>query len=309
MVTVFTPTYNRARLLHRLYESLCKQDCKDFEWLVIDDGSTDETEDLFAEWLELPNNFQITYRKIANGGKQRAINTAFLMAKGEYFFIVDSDDYLKEDAISFIYKAFSTLPQDDSYIGISMIRGDLKARPIERTPAIDSKIGYVDCNNLDRPKYGLQADMAEVFFTRKISCYNFPVWKGETFTPEAVVWDKVAMDGYKIRWFDKVAYYCEYQDDGLTSSTWSLLKKNPMGYAMLFNNQLRVNKYRKAKGDCLTQKMPWVVNTIMQFVSCCCLAGEYSNIKNCESRYVWLLLFPGFLVSLRRRWQFSQYIK
>ena len=89
MITVFTPTYNRAHTLNQLYQSLLQQDCYDFEWLVINDGSTDSTDELFNVWLQNEKTFRIRYYVVENGGKQRAINQALQLAKGEYFFIVD----------------------------------------------------------------------------------------------------------------------------------------------------------------------------------------------------------------------------
>lgn len=297
MITVFTPTYNRAHTLSQLYQSLLKQDCYDFEWLVINDGSTDDTETLFNEWLEKDNPFSIRYNTIKNGGKQRAINQALQLAKGEFFFIVDSDDSLLPHAITFIKNAFKSLPKDDSFIGISGIRGGLDRKPLYRFPSIDSTIGYVDANNLERIKYGLQADMAEAFYTEKIRKYTFPVWKGENFTPEAVVWNQMALDGYKLRWFNDVIYLCEYQEDGLTHSSWKLLKNNPMGYALLFNTQLKSTKGLKD-----------IINLTLQFISCCCLAKKYSYIKECHFRTLSFLLFPlGWLLSLRRQDQFKKY--
>lgn len=309
MVTVFTPTYNRAHLLPRLFASLRKQESKCFEWLVIDDGSEDYTESLFAEWTKLNVGFSVRYKKVKNGGKQRAINMALDMVDSDYFFIVDSDDCLTADAISFIYHAFETLPDDDSFIGISMVRGDMNGKPLFRVPKIDHLVGYVDCNNIDRYEYGLQADMAEVFFTSKLKMYRFPVWEGETFTPEAVVWDKIAIDGYKLRWFGKVGYLCEYQDEGLTNSTWKLLRRNPMGYAMLFNTQLAVNDYKKRNNDPGAHGMCWTFNVVMQFVSCCSLAGEYFFLKNCRSKFVWLFLLPGLCLGIRRYLQICRYCK
>ena len=200
MITVFTPTYNRFHTLTRLYQSLRNQDCFDFEWIVINDGSTDETDVLFKQWKQENQSFPIRYYIVPNGGKQRAINRALQLAKGEYFFIVDSDDLLRPNAISFIKKGFESLPEDDSIIGISTVKGDFKGNPIGQKPLIDEIKGYVDLTNLERPKYKLQADMAEVFFTSKLRQYQFPVWEGEKFTPEAVVWDQLALDGYKIRW-------------------------------------------------------------------------------------------------------------
>lgn len=296
MVTMFTPTYNRAHLLPRLYESICRQDCMDFEWLVIDDGSTDNTYELFDEWTRKEHPFPLIYRKVRNGGKQRAINQAMDMARGEYFFIVDSDDTLAPDAISFIRHSFGTLPKDDdSFIGISCLMVNFDGSFIHQKPQIDSSVGYVDCNNIERSKYALEADMAEAFYTEKLKRYKFPVWDGETFTPEAVVWDQMALDGYRLRWFDVPIYYCEYQQEGLTNSSWSLLRHNPMGYAMLFNLQL---KYIK-KGR---------VNRVLQFISCCCLAGEYGYMKNCNSILAFILFPLGWLLSVRRRYQFKMYL-
>ncbi len=297
MVTVFTPTYNRAHTLEKLYQSLLKQDCYDFEWLVINDGSTDDTDTLFQEWIKQKNPFPIHYYEVENGGKQRAINQAIQLAKGQYFFIVDSDDKLLPHAISFLLERFTSLPNDDSFIGISGIKGDLTGMPLHRKPSIDSITGYVDANNIERSSYGLQADMAEAFFTNKIKNYTFPVWPGEKFTPEAVVWDQMALDGYKLRWFNEVIYLCEYQEDGLTKSSWKLLKQNPMGYAMLFNTQLKHQTSFKAK-----------INLCLQFIACCCLAKEYSYIPHCNAKGLAYLLFPmGWLLSKRRKQQFKQF--
>lgn len=293
MITVFTPTYNRAHTLPRLYESLQKQICYDFEWLVIDDGSTDSTEQLFERWCQDVNSFPIRYNKVENGGKDRAINKALQMAQGVYFFIVDSDDLLRPTAIKTLYDCFASLPKDDdSFIGVSIVRGDLNGYPLARIPKIDPAIGYIDCNNLERPKHGLQADMAEAFFTDKFRKYEFPVWPGEKFTPEAVVWDQMALDGYRLRWFDKVEYLCEYQPEGLTNSSWRLLRDNPMGYAMLYNHQLLHTTGLKA-----------LVNLVLQFASCCCMAGEFSYLCKCNSNLVWLLWSAGWLLSVRRRKQ------
>lgn len=297
MITVFTPTYNRAHTLNNLYQSLLQQDCYDFEWLVINDGSTDNTDALFKEWQHKQLPFPIRYITVPNGGKQRAINEALKLAHGELFFIVDSDDTLLPHAISFIINAFKSLPKDESFIGISGIRGGLDGKPLYRIPKINSTIGYVDANNLEREQYGLQADMAEAFYTDKIRKYTFPVWEGEKFTPEAVVWNQMALDGYKLRWFNNVIYLCEYQPDGLTHSSWKLLKNNPMGYAMLFNIQLKS-----------AQKFKEKIILTLQFISCCCLAKEYKYIKKCYSKSLSFLLFLlGWLLSKRRQSQFKKY--
>ena len=216
------------------------------------------------------------------------------MAKGEYFLILDSDDLLCEDAVQVILDSFMAMPTDSfSFIGISMIKGDLFGNPLKRISKIDPAVGYVDCSNLERPQYDLQSDMAEVFYTDKLRRYSFPVWAGEKFTPEEVVWNQMALDGYKIRWFDKIVYLCEYQSDGLTNSTWKLLRDNPMGYAMMFNHRLL---YSQGLKDTL--------NNVVQFISCCCLGKELHYIGHCNKALLAYLLFPvGWFLSLRRKTQ------
>ena len=114
-ITVFTPTYNRAYIINQLYESLRRQSIYNFEWLVVDDGSVDETEELFARWTKEEGKFPIRYYKKDNGGKCRAINFALDFAKGRLFFIVDSDDYLTDDALEKIITWEKELPKGEKY--------------------------------------------------------------------------------------------------------------------------------------------------------------------------------------------------
>lgn len=292
-VTIFTPTYNRANTLPRLYESLHMQTNKNFEWLVINDGSTDETDALFYQWLQKEKTFPIHYYKVKNGGKNRAVNQGVQIAKGEYFFIVDSDDFLLPNAVSCILDCFTYLTNDSNFIGISTIRMKLDGQPINGKPLIDERIGYVDCSNIERGKYNLKADMAEVFFTDKLKRYPFPVWKKEKFTPEAVIWDRMALDGYKLRWFNKMIYVCDYQQGGLSDNTWQLLRDNPMGYAMLFNVRLEYVK-----------NMKMIINYTLQYISCCLLANEKRQILKCTKPILAVVLLPiGWMLSCRRKQQ------
>src|SRR5690625_3909375 len=98
-ITVFTPTYNRAYIIKKLYFSIQKQTFRDFEWLVLDDGSTDSTKDLFDQWIKEEHDFSIRYYRFENAGKQKEINRALDLAEGELFFTVDSDDLLTENAL------------------------------------------------------------------------------------------------------------------------------------------------------------------------------------------------------------------
>lgn len=297
LLTVFTPTYNRAHTLPRLFNSLKSQTCFDFEWLVIDDGSTDSTPTLFDEWENDNHGFKIRYIKVENGGKNRAINIGLERAMGRYFMILDSDDMLTTDCVEFICKKMPEVENEVSFIGISGKKADyLSGRPIGINNDSFSEDGYTDCNNLERKKFGLNRDMAEVFFTDKLKKYEFRVWKGEKFTPEEVVWNQIAIDGYKLRWYNKITYLCEYQQGGLSDSTWRLLRDNPMGYAMMWNHRLLYYNSLKEK-----------VNAVMQYHVCCILANEWKEVFNCRSGLLSFILLPfSTLLAARRKAQIKQ---
>lgn len=245
LLTIFTPTYNRAHTLPRLYESLKRQTNSCFEWLVINDGSTDETEILLGQWEKDETLFSKRFYTVENGGKNRAINRALDLAKGQYFMILDSDDLLTNDAVEQIFIAFENIT-DERIIGISKKRGYLNNQPLKQTRNIPNPPGYVECSNLERARYGLDVDMAEVFYTKKLNRYRFPVWPQEKFTPEEIIWNRIALDGYKLRWYDQVVYLCEYQPGGLSDSTWHLFKNNPMGYAMMYHQRIDLStSYRE----------------------------------------------------------------
>lgn len=241
MITVFTPTFNRAYTLERLYRSLKSQTCKDFEWILIDDGSTDNTELLLNQWKKETWEFPIIYKKIKNGGKHRAVNKGVQMACGEAFFIVDSDDYLVEDAIAFIKNEFGKVVKDKRFAGIS----GMKCSCIDNSMigGIPNFTEYVDATNLERGKHNLLGDKAEIYKTELLRKYPFPEFEGENFLTEAVVWNSIAVDGYIIRWFTKRLYYCEYLEDGLSKNSFMVFQKNPLGWA----EYIKREKYYEGK--------------------------------------------------------------
>ena len=112
MLTIFTPTYNRAYILPKLYESLREQSCHDLEWIIIDDGSTDDTRLLVEGWIGASNPFPIRYHRQPNGGKHRAINRGVELARGDFFFIVDSDDRLPSDAVETVVRETERISDD-----------------------------------------------------------------------------------------------------------------------------------------------------------------------------------------------------
>lgn len=229
-ITVFTPTYNRGYTIERLYRSLQRQVFDDFEWIVIDDGSNDNTEALFQTFLRTKNQFPITYKKVSNGGKHRAINIGVQMAQGELFFIVDSDDYLTDRALEEIDKIEKSIPESEKslFAGVCGQRGYSADQQIGKT--FQGEI--LDITSLERQKYGISGDKAEVFYTQIMKDHPFPSFENEKFITECVVWDKIAIEGHKLRFFNAIIYITEYLPDGLTAHSEQLFLDNPKGYGL-----------------------------------------------------------------------------
>lgn len=249
ITTIFTPTYNRAYILGELYKSLQQQTDYQFEWLIVDDGSTDDTNAIVSKWITEETRFPIRYFKKENGGKHRAINFALQYARGEYFFIVDSDDRLVPNAIETVSKQMKNLPRDGckKYAGICNCRG---YSPTERM-GTSFQGEYVDCTSLEREKYGITGDKAEVFYTDVMRQYPFPEFDGEKFITECVVWDKMAADGFNLRFFNEIIYLCEYREDGLTQQGLDLYYRNPQGYGYALRMARQYQKYSRPLSDYL----------------------------------------------------------
>ena len=145
-ITVFTPTYNRAYIIEKLYHSLQRQTFRDFEWLIVDDGSSDNTAEVVSAWQQEGNDFPIRYYKKENGGKCRAINYGVDLAEGELFFNVDSDDYLTDDALEKVSRWVDTLPEGGNFCGVV---GNLGISPTQ-TPNTPMAAPYRDATLLER---------------------------------------------------------------------------------------------------------------------------------------------------------------
>lgn len=241
-ITVFTPTYNRAYILGQLYQSLRDQSFDDFEWLVIDDGSTDNTKSLFENWKLDDNNFEIRYYRFDNVGKQKEINRALELAQGELFFTVDSDDLLTKDALEKIDKWEKTLPRDGSYCGVAGSDGDMEGNPTN--PLFEGP--YIDATFLNRyPESGMFIghDRPWVFYTDIHRRFKYPEFEGEKFITEAVAWNRMAAAGYKIRCYNDIIYLWEHQEIGLTSGIQKILVSNPQGFGLWRKEMMEIFDY------------------------------------------------------------------
>ena len=236
MVTVFTPTYNRASTLPTLYDSLCKQTNLSFEWLIVDDGSVDETEAIIQILTSKENSFPIRYYKQKNGGKHTAINKGVSLAQGLLFFIVDSDDMLTPNAIEKLIQWEATISGKKGFAGISGNKGDLLGNLLGST-----FFGHtLDATNLERKENNILGDKAEAYYTEILKLFPFPIVDGETFMTENMVWDRIAAAGYKIRWFNDVIYLVEQRSDGLIAQGNNRYANSPRGYALFVLQSLRL---------------------------------------------------------------------
>lgn len=238
-ITVFTPTYNRAYSLPRLYASLQTQKLRDFEWIIVDDGSTDNTADVVKVWVE-EKSMPIHYVKTENGGKHRAINKGVKMATGKLFFIVDSDDWLPDDSLYWIDFYYQQVANNVEFAGVA----GSKCYPDGNK--VGGNVSY-DILNADavsyRERYRIKGDMAEVWRTIVLRQYPFPEFEGEKFLTEAVVWDQISLK-YKLRYFNKNIYTCEYLPDGLTKNIRAHHRNSPRGTMLFYSRQMEDRRLR-----------------------------------------------------------------
>ena len=236
IVTVLTPTFNRVNTLPRLLESLCKQTKKDFQWLVIDDGSTDETENYFKELegYNLPFNWE--YHKKENGGKHTALNAAHPYIKGQIVLILDSDDYLTEDAIETVSNEWAIYRNRTDICGMSYFKGKEDGTHLSVANEEDT---YIDDDIHYRVNMGITGDRCEVVRTDLLKKYPFPMYAGEHFFSEGWLWNTLAQN-YKTVYRNKTIYICDYLDGGLSKSGRSLRMKCPKG--MMDNCRQYFNK-------------------------------------------------------------------
>ena len=234
--TVFTPTFNRKELLEKLYKSLQKQTYKDFEWLIVDDGSTDGTKEKVEQFLS-EKKLDIKYYFKENGGKQRAYNFATEKANGELFICLDSDDEYVENGLETILKYWKKYEKNVDIAGMGYLstypNGEIIGSNFPEKEMISTQFEIYN-------KYGVKGDKGLMFRTEIIKKYKFPVFEDEKFITEAVVYNRIC-EKYKMVYVNEKIEIKEYQEDGLTAKYNNLLLRNPKGQA-LYHNEINSQK-------------------------------------------------------------------
>ena len=278
MLTVFTPAYNRANELPRLYDSLKNQTCTDFEWVVVDDGSQDHTEQLMKEYLD-ENILNIQYFRQENGGKMRAHNRGAQMAQGELFVCIDADDWLTPDAVETIISKKDHIVSQNLG-GMMFLNYDGESKNIigSMFPFKEAVYSYYEVYN----KLGVTGDKTLVYLTDIVKEFPFPEIENEKFVPEALVYNRIS-EVYKLLCINVAIKRVEYLPDGISNNYFNICRKNPKGQTLYYKE--------------LYMKIPSLYNAAAYDMYCI-----YSKMKICEaikehpSKFVALIMYiPAYI--------------
>ena len=276
-LTVFTPTYNRAHTLPRTYESLVKQDCKEFIWLIVDDGSTDQTEELVRKWQTEKTGFEIRYIYKPNGGMHTAHNTAYENIDTELNVCIDSDDSMVEGAVSAILKKWKQV-KDKGYAGLigldANFSGQIIGNGFPKGMCETTLAGYYAA--------GGAGDKKLVYRTDIIKKYPpYPVFPGEKYVALAYKYRLIDQD-YKLAVIDQILCNVEYQSDGSSGTMWKQYLKYPQGFAF----------WRKICMQYPESKKRMLVDSV-HYVSSSLLAGNMHFIRESPRKILTIFAIPA----------------
>lgn len=275
-LTVFTPAYNRAHTLPRTYESLCQQKCKDFIWLIVDDGSQDNTAELVRLWQARDNGFEIRYIYKENGGMHTAHNTAYEHIDTELNTCIDSDDKLAPDAVEKILRKWDQV-KDQGYAGIIGLDADFEGKIIGK----GFPEGLTETTVVGYYAAGGSGDKKLVYRTDIINQYPpYPVFEGEKYVSLAYKY-RLIDQTYKMAVLDEVLCNVEYQPDGSSGTMWKQYLKNPRGFA--FWRKICM-QYPESKKRLFVDCVHYVAESM--------IARERHYIKTSPRKFLSLLAVP-----------------
>ena len=279
-LTVFTPTYNRAHTLPRTYESLRAQSCKDFVWLIVDDGSADNTAELVRSWQEQDNGFEIRYIYKENGGMHTAHNTAYENIDTELNACIDSDDCMAPGAVEKILRKWEQV-KAFGYAGIIALDSDMDGNIIGQ----GFPEGLSETTLVGYYAAGGSGDKKLIYRTDVINSYPpYPVFEGERYVALAYKYRLIDQD-YKLAVLDEVVCNVEYQTDGHSTGMWKEYIRSPRGFAF----------WRKVCMQYPESKKRLVVDTI-HYVAESLIAGEKHFIRESPRKVLTLLCFLAGMV-------------
>lgn len=231
MITIFTPAFNRANTLPKLYESLLRQTSQDFEWIVVDDGSSDKTKTLVEEFIR-EKKVTIRYFYQENQGKHVAINKGVSEAKGDYFLTIDSDDYLLENAVEVCERIISEIDSKKDFAGFTYIHFQ------EGTPYNCENYGKKRWTQHESYEWEFHGEMAFCYKTEILKKFPFPQFPGEKFCPESLIHHRIG-NHFNILYTDYVLASGEYMEGGLSAGFKKIMERNPRTSMLFYSEKLK----------------------------------------------------------------------
>lgn len=274
-LTVFTPVFNRDYCLHKCYESLCRQTLKDFNWLVIDDGSTDNTRELVAGWI-LDNKIALRYHYQQNQGMHGAHNTAYRLIDTELNTCIDSDDHMPDDAVEKMVEFWKAngSAKYAGFVGLDKAEGgDIIGKNFPTGMSETTLLGYYENGGI--------GDKKLVYRTSIIKKYpEYPLFEGEKYVGLAYKYYLVDRD-YQLLVLNEVLCIVEYQTDGSSMNMYRQYFRNPKGFAFYRKtSMLVVSSYKRRFIECI------------HYVSSSLLAKNKSFLKETPCKITTLLAIP-----------------
>ena len=296
-VTVLTPTFNRATTLPKCYESLLSQSSQDFHWIVVDDGSTDDTKELVERW-QRENRIPITYLYQENSGKCAALNLGIEHARGELTLVLDSDDILTEHAIAAVLDHWTEYAAP-RLAGLMFLKGYISTgKPIgDVFPNDHEEMSTIKMRHV----YRLRGDKEEVFRTDLLKSHPNPVFEGEKYLPLEIVWNRIARR-YPMIHINEIIYLAEYLEGGLTSTVQQnrlqMRLRNPEGFILCDNEKLSAPYPWRSR---LTAVKHYIALSLWKY-------SPWQTLCRCENKMLCLLCFPlGIFRHVRDRKKNRQY--
>lgn len=235
-ITVFTPTYNRGYTLNLCYNSLKSQTCKDFVWLIIDDGSTDNTKELIENWKN-ENTVDINYIYKSNGGMHTAHNEAYRNINTEMNVCIDSDDYMPDNAIEKIID-FWEKHKSEEYAGIIALDADYNGKVIGKE--FPSNLKETTLSGYYRN--GGRGDKKLIYRTEIIKKYpEYPVFGNEKYVSLGYKYQLCDQD-YKLLVLNEIVCNVEYRNDGSSKNMIMQYIKNPKGFSFVRKQDMILSK-------------------------------------------------------------------
>lgn len=290
LFTVFIPAYNRAHTLPRAYDSLLRQTCQDFELIVVDDGSTDDTAALVRAWQASPP-FPVIYFWQENQGKHVAHNTALGLARGELFVLLDSDDMLADNALERIKYHWERIPvgRRERFAGVEGLCVDLEGRLSgDRFPQDVFESDYLET----RYWLGVGGEKKNAIRLDVLKQYPYPQFAGEKHIRDSLLWERIS-ERYRFLYINEILQIFEYQPEGMTRNIFKVRMTNPRGFRFYYLEDI----HRQTRYFTFSHKLDSYARFIrFSLHSGVGLTQQWAEVP---CKWIWLVMLPKAVI----KWQ------